>query len=266
MPQLHTPISRRITPACAGKTNMSGVPIGVGWDHPRMRGEDATVQVQQALDDGSPPHARGRRPIAYGQKGRCGITPACAGKTWTLPRMTVALGDHPRMRGEDLAQRVTAMITTGSPPHARGRLQDDDRRLPGGGITPACAGKTVFGCCRGCGAWDHPRMRGEDAATAATLAGIVGSPPHARGRRLPARSSRARRRITPACAGKTRRHESSISSQTDHPRMRGEDGPPKPSYAEETGSPPHARGRPFINAIVGALGRITPACAGKTEE
>ena len=57
----HGLASRRITPACAGKTG-GGV---LGWlvwgDHPRMRGED--VRLQLKLD------------------GRQRITPACAGKT-----------------------------------------------------------------------------------------------------------------------------------------------------------------------------------------
>ena len=50
----------------------------------------------------------------------------------------------PRMRGED---RVT-------------------RPRPGrsGGITPACAGKTVRGAGDDAAASDHPRMRGEDFA------------------------------------------------------------------------------------------------------
>ena len=46
-------------------------------------------------------------------------------------------------------------------------------------------------------------MRGEDYIVYACGVGIVGSPPHARGRLASAEPVDAILRITPACAGKT---------------------------------------------------------------
>ena len=46
-------------------------------------------------------------------------------------------------------------------------------------------------------------MRGEDPPACRALPVDNGSPPHARGRLILAIKLRARRRITPACAGKT---------------------------------------------------------------
>ena len=92
-------------------------------------------------------------------------------------------------------------------------------------------------------------------------------------------------RITPACAGKTRRPYVRRRSQPDHPRMRGEDKSGVAPVGKGRGSPPHARGRLLCSPIscptgmdhprmrgedgqrrprTGLMCWITPACAGKT--
>ena len=92
-------------------------------------------------------------------------------------------------------------------------------------ITPACAGKTWVSSR----AWeifpDHPRMRGEDELSVYAEGGWLGSPPHARGRLAGLRGHDRKVRITPACAGKTRRGPGGPRGLSDHPRMRGEDIP-----------------------------------------
>ena len=49
------------------------------------------------------------------------------------------------MRGEDQSFATGASITGGSPPHARGRRYLGVAELLKTGITPACAGKTLWG-------------------------------------------------------------------------------------------------------------------------
>ena len=49
-----------ITPACAGKIFMDGLPEASAWDHPRMRGENYSTLNFNSTDLGSPPHARGK--------------------------------------------------------------------------------------------------------------------------------------------------------------------------------------------------------------
>ena len=107
-------------------------------------------------------------------------------------------------------------------------------------------------------------MRGEDPRGTSCTGRLVGSPPHARGRRYSRYEPRSRARITPACAGKTRPQAPPRSTRRDHPRMRGEDqlGIAKNEIAE--GSPPHARGRPSFGGMSRFCTGITPACAGKT--
>ena len=70
---------------------------------------------------------------------------------------------------------------------------------------------------------DHPLMRGENRRYVAYISSSQGSPPHARGKLDDDFLVGDARRITPACAGKTKRTELSPITSADHPRMRGED-------------------------------------------
>ena len=70
-----------ITPACAGKTTETNFTIIDGWDHPRVCGENLSLQVHSKITRGSPPRVRGKLgsfdEITFSTR----ITPACAGKT-----------------------------------------------------------------------------------------------------------------------------------------------------------------------------------------
>ena len=148
-----------------------------------MRGEDSDFCCWVGVEQGSPPHARGRPTNQPDPESVMGITPACAGKTCRGRTPTESVSDHPRMRGEDLPFSVRDIAKAGSPPHARGRRQ-----------TCSLLHRTSL---------DHPRMRGEDGNYAEYLTTSDGSPPHARGRRQILIRVERRDRITPACAGKT---------------------------------------------------------------
>ena len=91
------------------------------------------------------------------------------------------------MRGEDRRGQGYLEWHVGSPPHARGRRGGVALSAAGGGITPACAGKTVSPTWNRSWAADHPRMRGEDSDEDGNLTQNPGSPPHARGRRRDSR-------------------------------------------------------------------------------
>ena len=148
------------------------------------------------------------------------------------------------MRGEDLKTSRTGDAISGSPPHARGRLNFLADAKDVARITPACAGKTV--------------------STTLNVQDSPGSPPHARGRHRRTRRRRNESRITPACAGKTPGQQRQEQRVSDHPRMRGEDAQQPYSPVIGCGSPPHARGRLHRGRPGQHEGRITPACAGKT--
>ena len=69
---------------------------------------------------------------------------------------------------------------------------------------------------------------------------------------------------SPAYAGKTTPVSSTIRARQDHPRIRGENKPPKNKFYIYVGSPPHTRGKPFLKSTHKSYNRITPAYAGKT--
>ena len=74
--------SRRITPACAGKTCKIFYRNFAIQDHPRVCGKDNLVVVVCYFAAGSPPRVRERQLPCAPNSRHCGITPACAGKTF----------------------------------------------------------------------------------------------------------------------------------------------------------------------------------------
>ena len=90
-----------------------------------------------------------------------------------------------------------------------------------------------------------------------------GSPPHGRGKAASFIGGTWERRITPAWAGKNPWRSVSYRCCGDHPRMGGEKGEYDTDSDNDTGSPPHGRGKGVVNGRAGLLVGITPAWAGK---
>ena len=76
---------RRITPACAGKTETDRDKLKAEEDHPRVCGENAPSTSTGCATRGSPPRVRGKLRVDLGGNEDMRITPACAGKTAELP-------------------------------------------------------------------------------------------------------------------------------------------------------------------------------------
>ena len=74
------PCSRRITPACAGKSEAKEFACKDGRDHPRVCGEKTLLDIRRFLHRGSPPRVRGKVNKFLTFLLTIGITPACAGK------------------------------------------------------------------------------------------------------------------------------------------------------------------------------------------
>ena len=110
-----------ITPACAGKRG-GGRPLeGHKRDHPRMCGEKDLMDVFNTSKVGSPPHVRGKVCVETGLRVSDGITPACAGKSFSIQNDNAAGRDHPRMCGEKSPDSHHWLTSLGSPPHVRGK-------------------------------------------------------------------------------------------------------------------------------------------------
>ena len=236
------------------------------------------------VNEGSPPHTRGKADPAYRCVDGLRITPAYAGKS-SRSSLSVSHGrDHPRIRGEKVTVICMVLFSLGSPPHTWGK--DILRRQPrlAAGITPAYAGKRIRGTSPQPVAWEHPRIRGEKSRLNGSTSSMAGSPPHMRGKVLLGRRRHGRKGITPhtrgkeivsgfevschgitpAYAGKSGWAGSPSPPARDHPRIRGEKSVgPFPGSAAR-GSPPHTRGKEALAQVGHARHGITPAYAGKS--
>ena len=90
-----------------------------------------------------------------------------------------------------------------------------------------------------------------------------GSSPHGRGKGVVEGGHVEVNRITPAWAGKSLCSGSNTSAPRDHPRMGGEKSLSTSASIRRLGSPPRWRGKGSDFQRELALGRITPAWAGK---
>ena len=174
----------RITPAWAGKSPGRRTPDGFPGDHPRVGGEKPSTTWRSRPFWGSPPHGRGKVNKHRSRNNQPGITPAWAGKSWKTKSRKSETGDHPRMGGEKLFFPFLLVVSTGSPPHGRGKVRSQHPIHVIGGITPAWAGKRMH--LQGVSLWDkdHPRMGGEKVFIGAYVLHPKGSPPHGRGKVL----------------------------------------------------------------------------------
>ena len=163
-----------------------------------------------------------RRPVD-----QSGIAPANAGKgQWCCWRLSESLA-HPCWyteksdlynlgvygKGSSLLTQgkifLISMCYTqiGSSPLARGK----EVHAVAHGFThrsiPACAGKRLRGTSASAPGGDHPRLRGEKPKMPYNPCYMAGSPPLARGKGISTKKGGAVLRITPACVGKSQRHE-----------------------------------------------------------
>ncbi len=222
----HTPRRRGLTPACAGTSSPTTSAIIGGRAHPRVRGDIDWPAVIAASLMGSPPRARGHLDPQVGDRVQCGLTPACAGTSWSASPAAGETRAHPRVRGD---------------------IRTDFGRIIGRmGLTPACAGTSCRRPRTGCRAGAHPRVRGDIAHGRSSPPSPWGSPPRARGHpRMPLRRQHEAG-LTPACAGTSRRRGWWPSSARAHPRVRGDIRVPGGGDPGMMGSPPRARGHPGV--------------------
>ena len=84
-----------------------------------------------------------------------------------------------------------------------------------------------------------------------------------RGKASPARRNQARKRITPAYAGKRNNNTPAFPGLEDHPRVCGEKGERIVAFVSNVGSPPRMRGKGQRPRRGYPFRGITPAYAGK---
>ena len=131
-----------ITPAYAGKSANTIADMPGDWDHPRACGEKGYEVQSYALLSGSPPRVRGKGHLLLDGTVPLGITPACAGKSRSQPRLPCTGRDHPRACGEKRFASASLDAYWGSPPRVRGKVCAAGECNLKAGITPAYAGKS----------------------------------------------------------------------------------------------------------------------------
>ena len=95
-----------ITPACAGKSKNHLVLQRLSGDYPRVCGEKTPDASSTTKSIGSPPRMRGKGLLQVFIPEPFRITPACAGKSWTLWLWPFSSQDHPRVCGEKFLGKV----------------------------------------------------------------------------------------------------------------------------------------------------------------
>ena len=211
-----------IIPACAGNTPRDCRPNRPPWDHPRVRGEHNWPLQLRYAPKGSSPRARGTLDSVEFVARRDRIIPACAGNTPAEFVPPDVAWDHPRVRGEHMANVNNLFRNSGSSPRARGTLGQRIWNSRRAGIIPACAGNTTAPNGAARRSRDHPRVRGEHEVIDLLEQREEGSSPRARGTRFGQRQRCWVRGIIPACAGNTFPVMTSGLASRDHPRVRGE--------------------------------------------
>ena len=211
-----------ITPAYAGKSCVRHDHTYQQGDHPRVCGEKALSGAARSCCTGSPPRMRGKGPQTGQRSSISRITPAYAGKRSFCQFLQRPSWDHPRVCGEKFECTQSVRRLRGSPPRMRGKGAAARAGLRAVGITPACAGKRLWGNNRRGRNEDHPRVCGEKPADYVGYKLAKGSPPRMRGKEPFFFDRFSLPGITPAYAGKSSTLHQNDNTRRDHPRVCGE--------------------------------------------
>ena len=152
------------------------------WAHPRVCGENQSVNIKIHPASGSSPRVRGKQSREQQHVCDAGLIPACAGKTVARYFPRVSSQAHPRVCGENTLQRKLAGNSEGSSPRVRGKHVISPRCIVVERLIPACAGKTSRVNTVNTVARAHPRVCGENVKWVVCFLGVVGSSPRVRGK------------------------------------------------------------------------------------
>ena len=239
----HLTDEERLIPAHAGKTMRRRRRRFQRRAHPRSRGENGLSGAHRAVNVGSSPLTRGKLLYPEQPHVHSRLIPAHAGKTYSSAPTTRRSRAHPRSRGENARRWAHRSSQTGSSPLTRGKPDDVDGFHVGPGLIPAHAGKTVASGWNVAGGQAHPRSRGENAISMASVTSDCGSSPLTRGKPAREDGELSSSGLIPAHAGKTPPVRPTRAASRAHPRSRGENL--LRSYPARTtaGSSPLTRGK-----------------------
>ena len=281
---LGAPPLRRLIPAWAGKTILTGDAIRVEPAHPRVGGENLSMISPSESISGSSPRGRGKRLHGAIRSRQHRLIPAWAGKTGEAGLYLAANGAHPRVGGENaMTPRVRSRLA-GSSPRGRGKRPRTVWALACPRLIPAWAGKTDLPHSLPVFYTAHPRVGGENRPIRRRRVNRDGSSPRGRGkhgdtitriekaRLIPAwagktvggRRRRLAARLIPAWAGKTPLLAPLGDVGEAHPRVGGENKYSAVASPSLAGSSPRGRGKRHERVWARVRQGLIPAWAGKT--
>ena len=150
----------RIIPAHAGQTISNRAMANDHTDHPRACGANPVDTRASSPSPGSSPRMRGKPGARFWQSVRHRIIPAHAGQTQSLAIFRRDTPDHPRACGANYVGADYRLVSAGSSPRMRGKLQQGQRHSERVRIIPAHAGQTAAYALWVRRAADHPRACG----------------------------------------------------------------------------------------------------------
>ena len=235
----------RLIPARAGKTTRGRENRLQRWAHPHACGENVLARHQLLHQAGSSPRVRGKRRGCPCSTGGWRLIPARAGKTPPTRGAPPPASAHPRACGENPRRRDIEVLSAGSSPRVRGKLEDDVGRPPAVRLIPARAGKTSPALIHPSAVAAHPRACGENSTSRGRIVPSQGSSPRVRGKREQFLAEGGFGGLIPARAGKTVQEGVGVESAP--------------------GSSPRVRGKHHALRNRGTTNRLIPARAGKTK-
>ena len=239
--------SRRtgLIPARAGKTASRWAEVSLRAAHPHAGGENPSPFPWVASPGGSSPRGRGKQWSCEPHSFAVRLIPAWAGKTLSGIFSPSSGWAHPRMGGENLIAAAVAGIGAGSSPHGRGKRSRSESSPP----TKAA----------------HPRMGGENLCYKQVTLVSLGSSPHARGKLNGRVDGNLAPGLIPAWAGKTTRSMSAWIIEAAHPRMGGENAPPRAQTVNWMRLIPAWAGKTLGSSISAPTPRAHPRMGGENQ-
>ena len=232
-------------PAYAGKTSCGNLRLRLGKEHPRVCGENAPAVVPVTGGKGTSPRMRGKPASATATTAVRGNIPAYAGKTAEENGHHGGGAEHPRVCGDNGNGHGGYAQAGWNIPAYAGKTLVTVLHFPKPEDIPAYAGKTHSSDGVFAGAWEHPRVCGENKPRSRCWPCAYGTSPRMRGKQRCVSGRNLLRRNIPAYAGKTPRWSKQCSTNTEHPRVCGENGGTLETTLLGKGTSPRMRGKPI---------------------
>ena len=170
-------------PACAGETWKVTHTKGPWQVHPRVCGGNRAKLTVARHSYGTSPRVRGKLRLGAFTASRIRYIPACAGETSHPHAQSHHGWVHPRVCGGNGVLILARILSSGTSPRVRGKLQSRRQARRPTRYIPACAGETSGDSRVSSWLAVHPRVCGGNAFVSFTGPPEPGTSPRVRGKR-----------------------------------------------------------------------------------